>query len=92
MSLFRYSLLAIRYSRQDEGEAMCLMCEEEDLYFLYLERMEREKRLARGEVSPPDANWLWRPSSPAQPSATADEGRTPPRSNPQFSCDAPEPE
>ena len=38
---------------------MCLMCEEEDLYFLYLERRERAQKAARGETAPPDPTWLW---------------------------------
>ena len=68
---------------------MCLMCQEEDLYFLYLERMEREKRAARGEISPPDAKWLWRAAGePAAAKAASDA----PRGDSRFSCDAPEPE
>jgi hypothetical protein len=38
---------------------MCLMCEQEDLYFLYLERVEQARRAARGEGAPANANWLW---------------------------------
>jgi hypothetical protein len=70
---------------------MCLMCQEEDLYFLYLERMEREKRAARGEISPPDANWLWRTASAGEPAA-AKPASDAPRGDSRFSCDAPEPE
>ena len=39
---------------------MCLLCQEEDLYFLYLEQMEREAKAARGEAeAAPQANWMW---------------------------------
>jgi hypothetical protein len=71
---------------------MCLMCQEEDLYFLYLERMEREKRAARGEISPPDANWLWRAADRGEPAAAATAASTAPRADSRFSCDTPEPE
>jgi hypothetical protein len=67
---------------------MCLMCEQEDLYFLYLERLEQEKRLARGVVSPPDANWLW-PALAAAP-ADAPAPAAPRReTKPGFICDTP---
>jgi hypothetical protein len=79
---------------------MCLMCEQEDLYFLYLE--QREKR-ARRETSPPDPNWLWptfvaTPSRPAPvPAPPAEPARavkppeaTKPHLDPTFVCDAPE--
>ena len=73
---------------------MCLMCEEEDLYFLYLEQRERAEKLARGETSPPDPGWLWpsfatgqAPAAAAsQPAATAES--TKPRNS--FVCDTPE--
>jgi hypothetical protein len=71
---------------------MCLMCEEEDLYFLYLERMEREKRAARGEIAPPDANWLWRTAPAGQPAAAAKAASDAPRGDSRFACDSPEPE
>ena len=67
---------------------MCLMCEEEDLYFLYLERLEREKKAARGETSAPDANWLWRASSVAQPTEPVSGLQS--RANSNFICDAPD--
>jgi hypothetical protein len=38
---------------------MCLLCQEEDLYFLYLEQMEREAKAARGDAAPAQANWMW---------------------------------
>jgi hypothetical protein len=38
---------------------MCLLCQEEDLYFLYLEQMAREAKAARGETDPAQANWMW---------------------------------
>jgi hypothetical protein len=69
---------------------MCLMCQEEDLYFLYLERIEREKKAARGETAPPDANWLWRASSVAQPAEATDAASTQPRTTSRFTCDAPD--
>jgi hypothetical protein len=50
---------------------MCLMCEQEDLYFLYLERVEQARRAARGEGSPANANWLWPTvAAAASPAAT----------------------
>jgi hypothetical protein len=38
---------------------MCLMCEGEDLYLLYLERRERAQKAARNQSAPPNPNWLW---------------------------------
>jgi len=68
---------------------MCLMCEEEDLYFLYLEQRERAERLARGETTPPNAGWLW-PSfvNAPIPAAPAESAR--PRAQSNFVCDTPE--
>jgi hypothetical protein len=65
---------------------MCLMCEQEDLYFLYLERVEQARRAARGEGAPANANWLWPMvatgvSPTAQPHVDA---------KPAFVCDTPE--
>ena len=70
---------------------MCLMCEEEDLYFLYLERLERENKAARGESSPPDAHWLWPALASAQPADAAQvtAAKTRPAAKPTFACDAP---
>jgi hypothetical protein len=68
---------------------MCLMCQEEDLYFLYLERLEREKKAARGETAAPDANWLWRASSVVPAAEATDTARPPPR-NSRFACDTPD--
>jgi hypothetical protein len=67
---------------------MCVLCQEEDLYFLYLEQMEREAKAARGETSAPSANWMWPNLAPretiapaaAKPAASA------------FVCDAPDSE
>src|SRR5438128_2002078 len=56
-----------------EREPMCLMCEEEDLYFLYLERRERAEKAARGETAPPDPNWLWPSFARAQSAGPAPE-------------------
>jgi hypothetical protein len=66
---------------------MCLMCEEEDLYFLYLERLDRAQMAARGETSPPDPNWLWPTLVAAQ--TAAPEPATAPRPRPNFVCDTP---
>ena len=66
---------------------MCLMCEEEDLYFLYLERLEQARKAARGDVAPPDPGWLW-PSLAQPAAAAAAEPAVQPRSG--FICDAPE--
>jgi hypothetical protein len=68
---------------------MCLICEEEDLYFLYLERLERARKAARGEAAPPNANWLWPTLAPSAP-AKAAEGAKPGGESPRFTCDAPE--
>ena len=65
------------------------MCQEEDLYFLYLERIEREKRAARGETAPPDANWLWRMPGPGP---SPDAASAAPGTGSRFACDTPEPE
>lgn len=80
---------------------MCLMCEQEDLYFLFLEQRERAEKLPRREPSPPDPNWLWpafvttpsrrepaRPDGPAR--AVEPPGATKPHLDPTFFCDAPE--
>jgi len=68
---------------------MCLMCEEEDLYFLYLERLEQEKRRAAGETAPANANWLWPAlgQSESERRATATDLRVDKRA--KFICDAP---
>jgi hypothetical protein len=67
---------------------MCLMCEQEDLYFLYLERLEQEKKRAQGLASPPDANWLW-PSLAAQPDAPLAPAGQRRETKSGFICDAP---
>jgi hypothetical protein len=62
---------------------MCVMCEEEDRYFLYLEQLERAQKAARGETAPPNPNWLWPTfAATAEPPAK-------PRKQPTFVCDAP---
>jgi hypothetical protein len=66
---------------------MCLMCEEEDLYFLYLERLEAARTAARGETVPPNPSWLW-PTLAQSASAAAPEPTAKPRSG--FMCDAPQ--
>ena len=76
---------------------MCLMCEEEDLYFLYLEQRERAEKLARGETSSPDPGWLW-PAFVAAPAPLAAPAPVPaassetakPRAPSAFVCDTPE--
>jgi hypothetical protein len=78
---------------------MCLMCEQEDLYFLYLEQREQAEKRARREISPPDPNWLW-PAFVATPSrlepeqlAKPERAVEPPeatKTHPTFVCDAPE--
>jgi len=65
---------------------MCLMCEQEDLYFLYLERLDQARRAARGEASPPNANWLWPSAATAAPPAARPKAVA----NPAFVCDAPD--
>jgi hypothetical protein len=75
---------------------MCLICEEEDLYFLYLEQRERAEKAARGETSPPDPNWLWPSYATAQSAAPGNLApnealATPlPRKQPGFVCDTPD--
>ena len=77
---------------------MCLMCEEEDLYFLYLEQRERAQKLARGETSPPDPGWLWpsfvaasAPLTAPAPNASAPAAANEPaKPKTPFVCDAPE--
>ena len=71
----------------DERGPMCLMCEEQDLYFLALERRERMLRAARGEAPMPDPAWLW-PAFGASPSARI---ALPPATKPRatFVCDTP---
>jgi hypothetical protein len=66
---------------------MCLMCEEEDPYFLYLERLEAARKAARGETTQPNPGWLW-PSFTQAASAGAPQPAAKPRSD--FICDAPE--
>jgi hypothetical protein len=68
---------------------MCLMCEEEDRYFLYLEQLERAQKAARGETSPPNPNWLWptfaqTPTAPELPIEPRVERKS------TFVCDTPD--
>jgi len=70
---------------------MCLICEQEDLYFLYLARLERAQQAARGKTSPADPNWLW-PDLVASASADAAAETAAPRrpdAKPGFACDSP---
>jgi hypothetical protein len=66
---------------------MCLMCEEEDLYFLYLERLDQARKAARGETAPPNPSWLW-PTLAQGASAAGPEPVA--KARPGFICDAPE--
>lgn len=66
---------------------MCLICEEEDLYFLYLERIERAQKAARGERATANPAWLWS-APPVSDVKPAPVGR-PRAEKPIFACDAP---
>ena len=67
---------------------MCLMCEEQELYDLYLEQLERARKATLGETPAPNANWMW-PSvaQPAEPVSTSKEA--PGADKPAFICDTP---
>jgi hypothetical protein len=73
---------------------MCLMCEQEDLYFLYLARIEQARRAARGEQAQPNPHWMWPGAAGAQaaPAPTADAAQPAPRAAEEsaFVCDTPE--
>jgi hypothetical protein len=72
---------------------MCFACEQEDLYFLYLERLEQARQAAFGENRAPNPNWMWAGASAnaaaltpdAEPKATR---KTAARN--AFVCDTPE--
>jgi hypothetical protein len=72
---------------------MCLACEQEDLYFLYLERLEQARRAAFGENRAPNPSWMWSaasasepaPAPQAEPNSTAK-----PAARNAFVCDTPE--
>jgi hypothetical protein len=67
---------------------MCLMCEEEDRYFLYLEQLERARQAARGARPPADAGWLWPTfQQPSAAPATREPAR---KTSNSFICDTPE--
>ena len=67
---------------------MCLICEEQELYDLYLEQLERARRAAGGETAKPNANWMWpRFAQPAEPPATTLPAAG--ASKPGFICDTP---
>ena len=66
---------------------MCLACEQEDLYFLYLERLKQARRAAFGEQRAPNPNWMWAGASAAAPAA-APAPRVEPKS--AFVCDTPD--
>src|SRR5262249_11217932 len=74
-----------------QGDPMCLICEQEDLYFLYLERLDRARKAARGETAPPNPNWLWPELATASPAGAAEQAPTPRRAEPKpgFACDTP---
>ena len=73
---------------------MCLMCEEQELYDLYLEQFERARLAALGEIRAPNANWMW-PSfaqpagAPAPEPAAVAETPAPRAGKPAFVCDTP---
>jgi hypothetical protein len=69
---------------------MCVLCQEEDLYFLYLERQAQAEKAARGETPPASASWLW-PSfvQGGADTAPADAAKRKPSA---FICDAPDSE
>ena len=75
---------------------MCVLCQEEDLYFLYLEQMERAAKAQRGETDGARANWMW--PSFAQPAAAAAPGlaftpaAVPAPAASTFVCDEPDSE
>ena len=74
---------------------MCLLCQEEDLYFLYLEQMERAVKAARGEAeAAPQANWMWPNFAQADTSAAPKPAQAGGAATPQsaFVCDAPDSE
>jgi len=64
---------------------MCLACEEEDRYFLYLEMIERARRAARGEKATPNAAWLWPTFVKPAPAPATTRRRAA-----TFICDTPE--
>jgi len=75
---------------------MCLMCQEEDLYFLYLEQMEREAKAARGEAAATQANWMWpsfaKADAIAAPAAAPATPNVPAAVPSAFVCDDPDSE
>ena len=69
---------------------MCLMCEEQELYDLYLEQLQRARRAANGELTAPNANWMWprfTQPAPAEPAATV--APTAGTETSRFICDTP---
>jgi hypothetical protein len=64
-----------------------MMCEEQELYDLYLEQLERARRAARGELPAPNAGWMW--PSHARPDEPAPAPAPPQRAQPAFVCDTP---
>jgi hypothetical protein len=72
---------------------MCLACEQEDLYFLYLERLEQARRAAFGENRAPNPNWMWPGASANEPAPAPDhEPKAPGKTAAKnaFVCDTPE--
>jgi hypothetical protein len=71
---------------------MCLMCEEQELYDLYLEQLERARLAALGEARAPNANWMWprfaQPAGASAPEPTA-ETAAPRAGKSAFVCDTP---
>jgi hypothetical protein len=72
---------------------MCLMCEEQELYDLYLEQLERARLAALGETRAPDANWMWpgfaQPAGAPAPQPAAAETPAPRTNKSAFVCDTP---
>jgi hypothetical protein len=69
---------------------MCLACEQEDLYFLYLERLEQARRAAFGENRAPDPNWMWSAASETPAPQAEPKGTAKPAARNAFVCDTPE--
>ena len=68
---------------------MCVLCAEEDLYFLFLERKLRAERAARGESMPASATWLWPAfaQNDAASSSPRDNSDSKPNKTSVFTCD-----
>jgi len=71
---------------------MCFACEQEDLYFLYLERFEQARRAAFGEHRAPNPNWMWSGANASETPAPRPEpkGAAKSAATSAFVCDTPE--